>query len=54
MQGWLYAAESRVGLTPARGADEIAKGDHISIMAEGSGVNKHPQCRATSGYPDAK
>src|SRR5262249_33247753 len=29
MQRWLHAAESQVGLTPARAADEIAKGGHI-------------------------
>ena len=45
-----HAAKSQVGLTPARGTDEIAdQGDRISIMAEGSAGNKHPRCRATSG-----
>ena len=53
MQRWLHAAESQVGLTPAGGADEITGGDHISIMAEGGAANKHPRCRATSGYLDA-
>ena len=50
LQRWLHAAKSQVGLTPARGADEIAdQGITSSIMAEGGAANKHPRCRATSG-----